>query len=85
MDLTGGTQVRMPGTRHKFHSLRNEKILDGYDNFNPYIFVISLRATTNFGFLDVWRHIMTPEASRVVSRIYHHNKNTTVLSTLFVP
>ena len=51
-DLTGGT-VRVPGTRQKYHCPRYEKLLDGYEYFNTYVVVGSLRATTNFGHLDV--------------------------------
>ena len=52
-DFTGGMQVRVSGTRHKHHRPRHEKILDVYDNFNTYFVVGLLRATTNFGCLDV--------------------------------
>ena len=72
--LTGGTQVRVPMTRHKCHHLRHEKILNGYDDFNTYFVVGSLRARTNFGCLDIWRHVVTLEASKVVSRLSHNNK-----------
>ena len=82
--LTGGTQVRVPVTRQKYHRMRHKKILDGYDNFNTYVLVGSLRDTTKFGRSDRQRHVMTLEASRVVISISKNNKNTTVLSTLFV-
>ena len=45
MDLTGGMQVRVPGTRHKCHRRRHKKIFYGYDNFNTYVVVGSLRDT----------------------------------------
>ena len=83
-DLTGGTKVRVPGNIQKCHRPRHKKILDGYDDFNNYVVVVSLRATNNFGRLDVRRHVMTLEASRVVCRLSHNSKNTTVLSDLFV-
>ena len=79
------TQVRVTGTRKKFHRPRHKKILDGYDKFNTYVIVGSLRATTNFRRSDVRHHVMTSEASRLVSRLYHNNKNRTASSTLFVP
>ena len=73
-DLTGGTQVPMQGTNQKYHRPRHEKILDGYDDFNTYVVIGSLRATKNFGRLDIQRHVMILEASRVVSRLSHNNK-----------
>ena len=84
MELTGGTQVRVPATREKFHCLMYKEILVGYDDFITYFVVESLRATTNFGCLGVLR-CMTLKYIRVVGRLYHSNNNTTVLSTLFVP
>ena len=69
MDLTGGTKVCMPATRHICHRSRHEKILDGYDKFSTCIIVVSLRATTNFGRSYVRRHVMTSGYSRVGSRI----------------
>ena len=81
-DLAGGTKVRVSVTGQKYHRLRHKKILDGYDNFISYVVIGSLKATANFGRLDVRRCMMTSEASRVVSSISHNNKNTTVLSTL---
>ena len=51
--LTGGTQLRVPGTRYKCHRPRHEKIFYGYDDFNTYVIVGSLRGTTNSGSLDV--------------------------------
>ena len=77
------TQVRVPGTRQKYQHPRNNNILDENDDFNTYVVVGSLRAATNFERLEVRRHVMTLEASRVVSRIYHNNENTAVLSLLF--
>ena len=47
--------------------------------------MVSSRTNTNFERSDVQHHVMTLEASRVVIRISHNNKNTTVLSTLIVP
>ena len=73
-DLSGDTKVCVPGTRHKCHHPGHEKILDGYDEFNTYIIVGSLRPTIHFGRLEVRRHVMTSEYSRVVSRISHNNK-----------
>ena len=75
MDLTG----------YKYHHPRHKKILDGYDYFSTYVIVVSLKATTNLVRLDVQRRMMTSEASRLVSRISHSNKDTTLLSILFVP
>ena len=75
----------MPGTRQKYHRPRHKKILDGYDNFNTHVFVGSSRATNNFRRLEVQRHVMTLEASRVEISIYHNYKNTTSLSTLIAP
>ena len=76
--------MRVPGTRQKYQHPRNNNILDDNDDFNTYVVVGSLRAATNFERLEVRRHVMTLEASRVVSRIYHNNNNNnTVLSTLF--
>ena len=83
-DLTGGTQVHVSVTRYTYHRPRHKKILDGYDYFNTYVVIVSLRATTHFGPLDVRRHVMTLEASRVLIRIYHNHNNTTLLSTLSV-
>ena len=83
--MAGGTQVRVPVTREKYHHPRHKKILDGYDYFNTYAILVSLGATTNFGRLDVRRHVMTLKASRVVSRLSHNNNNTPVFSILFVP
>ena len=83
-DFTGGKQVRMPVNREKFHHPRYKEIWDGYDDFRTYIVVGLLRSTTNFVHLGIWRRI-TLEVSRVVSRISHNNKNTTVSSTLFIP
>ena len=79
--LTGGTQLHVPGTRYKYHRTRYKKILSGYEIFNTYAVVGSLRATTSFGNLDVRRNVMTLEASRVVSRISQNNNNATLLST----
>ena len=73
-NLTDDMQVRVPGIKHKFHHQMHEKILDGYDGFNTYVFLGSLRATTNFGPLDVQHYVMNLEYSRVVSRLYHNNK-----------
>ena len=75
--------MRDPVTRQKYHGSRHNKILDGYDDFNTYVVIVSLRDTNNFVHSDVQRHVMTLEASRVVSRIYHNNENTAVLSLLF--
>ena len=75
----------MLGTRQRYHRLRHEKILDSYDKSNTYAVVRSLRDTTNFGRLDVQRHMMTLEATIVVGRISRNNKNTAVLSNLFLP
>ena len=83
-DLTGGRQLHVPKTRQKYHRLSHKEILDGYDNYNTYVIVVSLRNTTNFVHLYVRRRISL-EASRVVSRISHNNNNTTVLSILFLP
>ena len=74
IDLTGGTQVCVPGTRQECHRARHEKILDGYENFNTYVFIGSLRDTTNCGRLNVQRHVITLEASRVVSRLSQNCK-----------
>ena len=60
-------------------------MLDGYDDFNTYTVVGSLGATTNLERSGILCYLMTLEASIVVSRLYHNNKNTTLLSTLFVP
>ena len=84
-DLTGGTQVCVPATRQKYHRIRQDKILNGYENFSTYVVVGSLRDTTNFGRLEVWRCTMKSEVSIFVSRLSHNSNNTTVLSTLFVP
>ena len=73
------------GTRQKCHHPRQYKIFNGYDYFNTYVSVGSLRDTTDYGRSGVQRHVITSEASRVVSIISHNNKNTTVLSTLFNP
>ena len=51
--LTGGTHMRVTGTRQKCHHPIHEKILDGYEKFSTYVVVGSLRDTTNFGRLDV--------------------------------
>ena len=59
----------LPGTRYKCHRPRHEKILDGYDDFNTHVIVVSLKATTNFVCSNVCRHVMTLETSTVVSRI----------------
>ena len=64
----------MPGTRQKCHRPRHEKILDGYDDFNTYVVMGSLRATTIFLRLDLRRHVMTLEASILVSKLSHNNK-----------
>ena len=66
--------MRVPGTRQKCHHPRHDKILDGYYNFNTYVVLGSLSTTTNFGRTYVQYHVMTSEASRVVSIIYHNNK-----------
>ena len=66
--------MRVPGNRHKCHRPRHEKILDGYDGFNTYVFVGSLRVNNNFGSSDVQCHVMTLEASRALSRLSHNNK-----------
>ena len=63
----------------------HKKVLNGYDKFNTYVVVRSLRATTNFGNLDIQHLVMTLEARTVVSGLSHNNNNTTVLSILFVP
>ena len=84
-DLTGGTQVCVPVTRQKYHRPRHNQVLDGYDNFNTYVVVGSLRATTNIGRLDLQCHVMNLYASKLLSRIYHNNNNKTVLQNLFVP
>ena len=84
MDFTYGTQVSVPGTRQKCHHPSHMKILDDYDDFNNYVVVGSFRDTTNFGSLDVRRHMMTFEASREVSSFSHNNNNTTILLNLFV-
>ena len=72
-------QVCVPGTRKKYHRLRHKQILDGYGNFNTYVIIGSSRATNNFGHSYVQRHVLTLEASRVVSRLSQNNKNTEVL------
>ena len=64
----------MPGNIQKCHRPRHEKILDGYENFNTYVVVGSLRDTNDFGSLNVRRYVTTLEASRVVSRLSHNNK-----------
>ena len=79
------TRIFVLATRHKYHRTKHKKLLDDYDDFNNYVIVGSLRATTNFGGLDVPPHVMTLEASRVVSRLSHNNNNTAVLSNIFVP
>ena len=66
--------MRVSGIRQKCHCPRHEKILDGYDDFNTYVVVGSLRATTNFGRSDVQCHVITLEASRVLSRLSQNNK-----------
>ena len=83
MDLTG-TQVHASVTRHKYNRLRHTKILNGYDNFNTSVVIELLMSPTNFGGSYVQFHVMTLKASRVVSRIFLNNNNTTVLPTLFV-
>ena len=50
------------------------EILDGNDDFNNYVVVGYLRATNNFGCLGVQCHVMTSYDNRVVSRLYHNNK-----------
>ena len=77
--------MRVPGNRHKYHCPRNKKIFDGYDDFNTYFVRGLSRDTNNFGRSDIRHHVMTLEASIVVIRLSKNNKNTTVLSTLFVP
>ena len=77
--------MHVPVTGQKYYHPRHKKVLDGYDKFINYVVVGSLKATNNFERLDVRRRMMTSEASVVVSSISHNNKNTTVLSTLFVP
>ena len=68
-DLSGDTKVCVPGTRHKCHRSRHEKILDGYEKFSTYIIVGSFRASINFGRSYVRCHVMTSGYSRVGSRI----------------
>ena len=77
--LTGGTQVHVPGTRHKCQHLRHEKILNGYENSNTCIVVGSLSVTTNFVISDVLRCAMTSGDSRVVIRISYNNKEYNVI------
>ena len=77
--------MRLTGVRQKYHRLKHEKILDGYDDFNTYVVPRSLRETIDFGHSDVQHHLMTSEVRRVVRGVSWNNKNTTVLSTLFVP
>ena len=72
--LNGGMQVHVSGTRKKRHCLKHEKILNGYEDFNIYVVVGSLRATNNSGRLDEQHHVMTLEYGRVVSSIFHNNK-----------
>ena len=84
-DLNGGTQVRVLGTSQKCQIPMHKKILDGYDDFNSYVVILSFRDTTNFERLDIQRYGMSSKASKIVSRTSHNNKNTTVLSTLFLP
>ena len=45
--FNGGTQVSVPGTRHKYHRPRRKKILDDYGDFNNYVVVGSLRDTND--------------------------------------
>ena len=66
--------MRVPVTKQKFHHPRHDKILDGYDNFNTYVVLGSLRTTYNFRRLYVRCQLMTSEASRVVSNLSHNNK-----------
>ena len=47
--FTGGMQVRGPVAGQKYQCPRNNKILDGYENFSTYVIVGSLKAATNFG------------------------------------
>ena len=77
--------MHLPGARQKYQCMRKKKRLNGYDDFNTYVVVRSLRDTIDVEHSDVQRHLMTSEVSRVVRGIYCYNKNTTVLSTLFVP
>ena len=85
-DFTGGnTQVYVPVNRQKYHCPRHRKILDGYGKFNNYAVIGSSRDTNNSGRSDGCHHVMTSEASILVSRLSHNNNNTTVLSTPFVP
>ena len=81
MDFTGGTQVRVSVTMQKYQHFRYKEILDGYNDFSTEVVVESLRATDYFVHLDV-QHCMTLEASKLLSRISHNNKNTTVSSTI---
>ena len=76
--------MRVIDNRQKCHSMRHEKILNGYDDFNTYVMVLSLRCANNFRHLDIQHHVVTLEASIVVSRIYHNDNTNTILSTLFV-
>ena len=78
-DLTGDTQILVPGDRQKYHCPWHEKILDVYYEFSTYIVVGSLRAPTNFIRSDVRRHMMNLEASRVVSIISHNNKEYDII------
>ena len=84
-DLTSDTQLRVPVTGQKYHRSRHRKILDVYDNISIYVVVGSLKANTDFVHLYVIRRMITLESGRVVSGIYHNNKKTILLSTLFVP
>ena len=42
-------EVRVPVTRQKCHCPRYKETLDGYNDFNTYVVVGSLRNTTSFG------------------------------------
>ena len=66
--------MHVPGTRYKRHLTRHEKILDEYEKFNTYVIVKSLGGNTTFGRSDVRGRVMTLEASILVSRLYHNNK-----------
>ena len=77
--------MRVIDNRQKCHSMRHEKILNVYDDFNTYVMVLSLRCANNFRHLDIQHHVVTLEAIIVVSRLSHNNNTTTVLSNLFIP
>ena len=66
-------------TGHEYHCSRHRKILDGCDDFSTYAVLGSFKAATSFGRFYVHRSMITSEASALVSRLYHNNKNTTVL------